>query len=163
MQSKLGQSLTKHQGVNTFGKNLPVSVTNFSNLPQNLKNLPNTYQFWWKYPPKTYLLIRKKPTFLIFQRARSVVCFYSARAEGMLQIKLWTLGLIIKIYKQTIALFICWLKAFPSYLDLIGRTFQINFSTSVLDAFLTQIPTFVQKTDHLPTSFTQIVVPTRVG
>ena len=23
MQSKLGQSLTKHQGVNTFGKNLP--------------------------------------------------------------------------------------------------------------------------------------------
>ena len=28
MQSKLGQSLTKHQGVNTFGKNLPQEINN---------------------------------------------------------------------------------------------------------------------------------------
>ena len=102
------------------------SMTNFSNLPQNLKNLLNTYQFWWKYPPKTYLLIRKNLLFLVFRRSRSVVCFYGVRAKGMLQIKLWTLGLIKKIYKQTIALFI--------------KLFRFNWPYILINAFLTQIP-----------------------
>ena len=83
-------------------------------------------------PPNT-----KKPTFFIFWRARSVVCFYGVRDKGMLQIKLWTLGLIKKIYKQTIALFI--------------KLFRFNWPYILINAFLTQIPTFVQKTDHLPT------------
>ena len=38
MQSKLGQSLTKHQGVNTFGKNLPQEINN--SLMNYLKTQP---------------------------------------------------------------------------------------------------------------------------
>ena len=40
-----------------------LSVPKFSNLPQNLEYLLNTYQFSCKYLLKTYLLKRKKPTF----------------------------------------------------------------------------------------------------
>ena len=63
-----------------------LSVPKFSNLPQNLEYLLNTYQFSCKYLLKTYLLKRKKTYFHSYFGEQNQPCTFTVGAEGMLLI-----------------------------------------------------------------------------
>ena len=93
------KGMIKH--LDWFKKNKKTgSVPKFWILPQNPKNLQNTYQFWWKYLPKTCLLIRKKPTLTHISEGM-ISCAFTVTEPKESSRKSWnTIGLVIKDKKH---------------------------------------------------------------